>query len=161
MEVNFIALVLEFCTKIHSHHFSLYPTEFPLLDFIICCTICWLLFLICVISISCPLNFILTYSLHVHLLSSIQRTISACYKHSTSVYWLIGITDTHMLHIDDCSELRKIILEFNSKLNYCLGNFTFFSSEVTDCILYVKTINIYKNKKKANSTKMTSILIVM
>lgn len=74
---------------------------------------------------------------------------------------LIGIIDTHMLHIDDCSELRKIILEFNAKLNYCLGNFTFFSSEVTDCILYVKTINIYKNKKKANTTKMTSILIVM
>jgi len=42
------ALVLDFCTKIHSPHFSMDPIEFTPLDFIICFPICCLaLLLIC------------------------------------------------------------------------------------------------------------------
>lgn len=125
VEVNFIALLLVFCTKIHSHHSFFFPTEFPPLNCIMWATICCLVLLICFYQYFLSFKFCINSfwaSPLTPLLSeynfSMQHALNKCLL-MDGYHWL---TPTCCTSIDVLFERNKIVVELIVKLNYCLGN---------------------------------------
>lgn len=121
--MNFIALALDFCTKMHSH-LSSNHAEFPSLDFILCVTQDHLvLLLLCSCEYFLPFKFyVKSFWASLLLLVHSEDHYSMSPALNMFVDWYPNIFTSMTILF----ELSQIIVEFSAKLNYCWGNLTFY-----------------------------------